>query len=229
MTTTRRWLAGAVAAALVLVLASWFLLISPQRSQAADLRDQATAQQDRNDSIRLRTQQLKAQFASLPQRQAELAEIRRQLPGQPDLASLVRQLSTAAGDAGVSLTAVRPGGPQPLAGGAAAGGAASAGAAASGTSGVQAIALTTVLEGSYAELTLFVQKLQGSMTRAYLVESLSLAPVAGAAATASGSELTLTLIGKVFVLPSALGTATAAPSTPASNPASAPANSTTAN
>src|SRR3954464_4255461 len=99
MTTTRRWLAGAVAAALVLVLASWFLLISPQRSQAAELRDQATAQQATNDAIRLRTQQLKAQFASLPQRRAQLAEIQQQMPDSPNLSALLRELSTVADDA----------------------------------------------------------------------------------------------------------------------------------
>jgi len=213
MTTTRRWVAGAVAAALVLVLASWFLLISPQRSQAAELRAQAMEQQETNDSIRLQTQQLKAQFASLPQRQAELAEIRRQMPSTPDLASLVRQLSTTADEAGVKLTSVSPAQPQALGATAAAGaagpaGSAGAGAAASGTSGVQAIGLTIELEGSYAELTLFVQKLQGSMPRAYLVESLTLAPADGAAAATSGSDLRLSLAGKVFVLPSASGTGT---------------------
>src|SRR5919112_4321550 len=101
MTMTNRWIAGAVAAALALVAASWFLLISPQRSQAAELREQAAAQQAANDMIRLRTQQLKAQFASLPQRRAQLAEIQQQLPATPMLSTLLRQLQAVADQAGV--------------------------------------------------------------------------------------------------------------------------------
>src|ERR671920_1106595 len=115
MTMTNRWIAGAVAAALALVAASWFLLISPQRSQAAELREQAAAQQAANDMIRLRTQQLKAQFASLPQRRAQLAEIQQQLPNSPDLSALLRQLSTVADDAGVAVDSISPAQPQPLA------------------------------------------------------------------------------------------------------------------
>jgi type IV pilus assembly PilO-like protein len=198
MTTTHRWVAGAVTAALLLVAGSWFLLISPQRAQAAQLRQDAVAQQSTNDMIRLRTQQLKAQFASLPQRRAELAEIQQQLPSSPELPTLLRQLSTVADDAGVSVDSVSPGQSQPLVAAAAGAGT----SAAAGTPDVRAIATTMVLKGGYAELTLFVQKLQGTMRRAYLVENLSLSP--GEAATGAGRTaevpLTMTLTGKVFVL-----------------------------
>jgi len=225
MTTTHRWVAGVVATALLLVLGSWFLLISPQRSQAAELRNQAMTQRATNDAIRLRTQQLKAQFASLPQRRAQLAEIQQQMPATPDLSALVRQLSTVAADAGVSVDSVAPGQPQPLAGAAAAGagtGTSSTGTA-SGTAGLQAIALTTVVKGGYPDLTLFLQKLQGSMPRAYLVENLSLKPGEAANdATTSGTSLTMTVTGKVFVLTpattstgAAQGSTTTATTTPA--------------
>lgn len=211
MTTTNRWVAGAVAVGLALVAAAWFLLIAPQRSQAATLRDQATAQQDANDAIRLRTQQLEAQFASLPQRRARLAEIQQQMPESPSLAALLRELSTVADDAGVSVQTISPAPPQPLTGGTSAGTPAgtpagtsagtSAGSAASGAS-VQSIATTVVVKGGYAELTLFLQKLQGSMRRAVLVENLNLVPGDKASGTTktSGNQLTMTLAAKVFVL-----------------------------
>ena len=205
MTMTNRWIAGAVAAALALVAASWFLLISPQRSQAAELREQAAAQQAANDMIRLRTQQLKAQFASLPQRRAQLAEIQQQLPDSPDLSSLLRQLSTVADDAGVSVESISPAQPQAFRTGASAG-------ASAASSEVQSIATTMVVKGGYAELTLFLQKLQGSMRRAVLVENLNLVPGEKTDDSASGTSLTMTLTGKAFVLSSATdaeGTGTA--------------------
>lgn len=240
MTTTTRWVAGAVAAALLLVTASWFLLISPQHAQAVELRDQTTRQQATNDTIRLRTQQLKAQFASLPQRQAQLAEIQQQMPGTPDLPALVRQLSTVGDDAGVSVDSVSPGPPQALAGtaagtGTAAGAGAAAGTgtaagAATGTAGVQAVPLTAVVKGSYPELTLFLQKLQGSMRRAYLIENLGLAVDPTGGASTSGTQLTMTVTGKVFVLPStAASTAAATASAAGSAAASTPATTPTAN
>jgi Tfp pilus assembly protein PilO len=197
MTTTNRWVAAAVAAAVALVAASWFLLISPQRSQAAELREQATAQQATNDMIRLRTQQMKAQFASLPQRRAQLAEIQQQLPNSPDLSALLRQLSTFADDAGVSVDSISPAQPQPLAMGT------SAGTSAASSTGVQSIATTMVVKGGYAELTLFLQKLQGSMRRAVLVENLNLVPGDKADTSDSSTSLTMTLTGKAFVLTTA--------------------------
>jgi Tfp pilus assembly protein PilO len=226
MTTTNRWVAGAVAVALALVAASWFLLISPQRSQAAELREQAVAQQASNDVIRLRTQQLKAQFASLPQRRAELAEIRQQLPATPMLSTLLRQLQAVADEAGVGVDSIAPERPQALASGAAAGAAAGAPAGAStDSSAVQSIATTMVVKGGYAELTLFLQKVQGSMRRAVLVENLTLVPAQTTGST-SDTQLTMTLTGKVFVLGTG-ATGTGAASGAGTTPSTGTGTSTT--
>jgi len=239
MTTTRTWVAGTVAAALLLVTGSWFLLISPQRAQAAQLREQTATQQSANAMIRLRTQQLRAQFASLPQRRAELAEIQQQFPASTEPSALLRQLATVAADAGVSVDSITPGPLQPLAGAAArtttgtAAGAATgtaAGAATGSTAAVQAIATTLVVNGGYADLTLFLQKLQGSMRRAFLVETLTLTPgqaTTGAGAT-SDARLTMIVTGKVFVLAAATAAGSAA-ATGTAGTAVAPSTSTTAN
>jgi hypothetical protein len=230
MTTTRRWVAGAVAAALLLVTGSWFLLISPQRAQAAQLREQTGTQQSANAMIRLRTQQLRAQFASLPQRRAELADIQQQFPASTELSALLRQLAAVADDAGVSVESITPGPLQPL-GGAAAGttSGTAAGAATGSTPDVQAIVTTLVVNGGYAELTLLLQKLQGSMRRAFLVESLTLAPGQASTGTAATSDarLTMTVTGKVFVLAAANAAGSAA--TGPAGPAVVPSTSTTAN
>jgi Tfp pilus assembly protein PilO len=233
MTTTRKWAAGAVAAALLLVTGSWFLLISPQRAQAAQLREQTATQQSANAMIRLRTQQLRAQFASLPQRRAELAEIQQQFPASTEPSALLRQLASVADDAGVSVDSITPGPLQPLAG-AAAGttSGASAGAATGSTADVQAIATTLVVNGGYADLTLFLQKLQGSMRRAFLVENLTLTPgqASTPAAATSDARLTLTVTGKVFVLAAANAASAAGPAaTGPAGSAVAPNTSTTAN
>jgi hypothetical protein len=219
MTKTRAWIAGAAAIGLLLVIASWFLLVAPQRSEAASLHEQVTSQRAVNDQIVLKTKQLQAQFASLPQRQAQLAEIRQQMPDNPALPSLVRALYQNAGSAGVELISIAPSTPAALTAPVAAAGAAGASVTAAST-GVQQIQTTVIAEGSYAELTLYLQKLQRQTRRVFLVENLALAPIADAAAgssggssgTPSGAPLTkagptlrLTITGKVFVLdPAAL-------------------------
>jgi type IV pilus assembly protein PilO len=230
MTPSRTWTAGAAVVGVLLVIAGWFLLIAPQRSAAADLRDQTAAQQTANDQIVLRTKQLQAQFASLPARQAQLAEIKQQMPDNPALPSLIRDLASYAKDAGLSLESVSPADPvvvdattgeqTPVAPGA---------APAAGADGLVAIPTTVVASGTYADLTLYLQKLQTQMRRAYLVNSIKL-EIDPAAAGATGSTsatkpVNMTVIGDIFVLnPDALTTGAGAPATAPTSP-SAPAGS----
>ena len=108
---TSRWSLATAALCVALIAASWFLLIGPRRSQASELAaDQVTAQQQ-NDALRQRIAQLQAQMADLPQRQAELASIRRQLPAAPNVPRLVRDLRSLADASGVTLGAVTPADP----------------------------------------------------------------------------------------------------------------------
>lgn len=203
MTKSRAWSAGAAVLAVLMMVGAWFVLIAPQRSEAASLRDQTTQQQQFNEQVKLKTAQLKAQFASLPARQAQLAEIKQEMPDNPALPSLVRDLSSYADDAGVQLTSVAPAAPQPLSNGAA-----TSTASAAATAPIQQIQTTIVANGSYSELTLYLQKLQSKMRRAVLIENLALTPVKGE--DAKPDELQLTIIGKVFVLDSASATQAAA-------------------
>ncbi len=211
MAKARSWVAGASVLALLLVVASWFLLISPQRSEAATLRDQVAQQKQFNEQVALKTQQLKAQFASLPERQAQLAEIRQQMPDNPALPSLVRDLSSYADAAGVVLVSVAPASPAPFVSTAAPATTATTAGAASAP--LQQIQTTVIVTGSYAELTLYLQKLQSKMRRAVLIENITLGKASGE--KVPEGDLQMTISGKVFVLDTqaALQAAKAATST----------------
>jgi Tfp pilus assembly protein PilO len=218
MTSTRTWTAGTAVAAVLLLIAGWFLLISPQRSEAADLRDQVTAQNASNDQIALKTKQLQAQFASLPERQAQLAEIKQQMPDNPALPSLIRDLSSYAESAGVTLDSVSPGAPAAVVAAAPAAPATPAGQpvapgqapAAASTDGLMSIPTTVTAVGSYSELTLYLQKLQSSMRRAFLVNTVNLAKAN--TGTGTSGDLTMTLNAEIFVMQIAAAPAT--PTTP---------------
>ena len=196
MNQTRAWSFGAAVVAVLLVIAAWFVAISPQRSEAADLRDQTTAQQQSNEQLKLKTKQLQAQFASLPERQAQLAEIKQQLPDNPALPALIRDLSSHASTAGVALVSVSPGDPVPAT-------PAAPGAGSTATArGGQLLSIPTevVASGSYADLTLYLQRLQTQMRRAFLIEGIELAPLTDK--TTKG-PLSMKLTGQIFVLDSA--------------------------
>jgi Tfp pilus assembly protein PilO len=220
MTQSRRWVAGAAAAMVLLVLASYFLLIQPKRAQASSLRSQKVAQQQANDQLGLDIAQLKSQFASLPARQAELAVIQQQLPASANLPTLIRNLTTIANEAGVTLNSIAPSAPQAVTAPASVTtGAATAGSTAS-TQGLYEIPVTIIVQGDYASSELFLQRVQTQMRRAFLVQSLSIGKAAtaatGQAAPAAGA-ISTTLTGDVFVLqPTAVtgtGSTSAAPGT----------------
>ena len=225
MTKTRTWSAATAGLCVLLILAAYFLLIAPKRAEAADLRDQTVAQDQANQQTQVKTQQLKAQYAQLPAKQAELAVIKQQLPDNPALPGLIRTLSAMADASGVTLVSLAPAPPAPFAGTAvpaapvvapaAAGKVASAGTAASGTTQLFGIATNLVITGDYAGSTLFIQKLQAAsargsgsqLSRAFLVQSIKVAPFAatnvGTTSMAKKGQVQTTVTGQVFILKTA--------------------------
>ena len=218
MSNTRPWILGAAALSVLLAVAGWFLLISPERSKAADLHTQRVAQEQKNDQLRLQIAQLKAAYKTLPAKQAELAVIKRQLPNNPGLPTLVRSLSTIAADSGAGLTSVSPGAPVATADGS---------TTTVAPAGLLAIPVTIVVDGTYAQNELFLQKLQNTVTRAFLVQKLAISPLETVSLSndtpfkPSGNLLRTTISGSIFVLQDApaatAATGAAATTSPASS------------
>lgn len=219
MSRTRSWSLAVAAGCALLTLAAWFLLIAPQRAEAADLRGQAVAAHQANDSTQLRTQQLKAQYQELPAKQAELAVVQRQLPADADLPTLIRTFTAIAKLSGLQLLSIAPSAPVAV-GGAVAGGATAGGAPttlaeadAPATAGLLGMSTAIVVQGDFAGSTLFLQRLQAAservgeswMSRAFLVQSVKVAPSQGTTSTAttSAGQVQMTITGQVFVLASA--------------------------
>ena len=236
MTKIRTWSAATAVLCVLLIVAAYFLLIAPKRAEAADLRDQTVAQDQANQQSRLKIQQLKAQYAELPSKQAELAVIKQQLPDNPALPTLIRTLTSMADASGVTLVSLAPAPPTavvlaaaPVVAPAVAPAAAAAGAPvtapvaaapAAPTTSLFGIATTMIIKGDYAASTLFVQKLQAAgvakegtqtakagaqMARAFLVQSIKVAPNADAATAtkATKGQVQTSITGQVFVLKTA--------------------------
>jgi type IV pilus assembly protein PilO len=243
MSVTRKWSLLAALLALAILVAGWFLLVAPKRSEAASLRDQTATQEDANERLLQQLAVLKAQQAELPQQRAKLAVMRTQIPDNPALPTLIRDLTDAGKKVGVSIDSMAPSVPVPATAAVPAApvatttetttegtDTAAAAAAAPAASPLFQVPLNLNVTGSYFELEQFVNKLEG-LKRSFLVTGFTLAPAqgapaAGAAETAepgapAPGDLTLALQGRVFLSPAAAQAAAAAqPITPAAPAAS---------
>jgi type IV pilus assembly protein PilO len=209
MTLTRKWSLLAVVLAGAVFAAGWFLLIAPKRSEAADLRDQAVAQEDANARLEQKLAVLKAQQEDLPKQRARLAVIQTQIPDNPALPTLIRDLTAAGRKTGATISALAPAAPVPVVTAAVVPVVAeSDGEAAAPTTPAASlfqVPLEVKVGGSYFELEQFVNKLEG-LKRSFLVTGFTLSEPTDPEAAAG--DLLLSLQGRVFLAPPAAETST---------------------
>ena len=203
---TSRWSIGAALICIVLVVACWFLLVSPRRADASTIRGQATQAESQSADLQVQVAQLKTEFADLPKQQLKLDKIRQELPPLASIPTFVRNMQSIALQSGVSLDSITPGTPVVVtsakAGSAAAPGAAGAGALIS-------VPMTIMTSGQYFETSLFIQDLQTKIARTFLVNGLALTPAAAAGSTAPSTT------GTSSGTPTAGSSTTATPTTTA--------------
>ena len=194
-------LTGRIALALVsggvlfVVLAGWFVLVAPKRSQAADLDAKtANAQFQLSDTQRFLHSSAGRKSAS------ELAQLTRAVPSDPKMSQILRQLSQASRSAGVRIEGIAP---TPML----------------STSGGQAIPLTVTVEGHYFKLQRFLHVLRSAAVvgtdsvqvsgRLLAIDSVQFA---SGSATSTGSSkkglITATLAVEAFVSTPGAGPAT---------------------
>jgi type IV pilus assembly protein PilO len=174
---------------LVVLLAGWFAVLSPQRSKAADLDAKIG-----DVNIRLASTQSLLNSPAAKQSPAQLAQLRRALPDDVEMSSVMRQLSWAAGRTGVRIDSITPSAPVAAA-------------------GAQAVPITLQVSGRYFRLANFMHllrtraKVQDGQVRVkgrlYAVDNVALAK------SASGGLITATLALDAFMA----GSAPAQPST----------------
>ena len=224
MDKLKQYVTLTVLAAVVILAAGWFLLVSPKKGEATALQEQAAQQMTANSVLETELQVLRVQAKELPRKQAELARVAAKIPDNPSLPALIRALTAAGTSAGVELVSVTPGPPaasvaaapvvpvapvEPATGTAAEPIAPVVPAAtAAGPAGV----LTTIpvalnVVGDYFEIEQFMANLE-NLPRALRVSNLAIAPgtspTAGTGAGAAtnvdnGRTLTSTITGSVFM------------------------------
>lgn len=198
---TSRWSLAAAALCIVLLAASWFLLISPRRADAFAVRAQAAQSDAQAVQLQVDIADLKAQFADLPKQRAELKAIKRQLPPQAGIPELLRDLRQIAARSGTTLDSLIPGTPSVL------GATSGSGPVTAGTGSVITIPLQLSVTGGYFEASLYVKHLQTKLQRSMLITAINSAP---ATATEGESTETATATSSPAATATATATATAA-------------------
>jgi type IV pilus assembly protein PilO len=235
---TRRWSLLTAVLIVGILAASWFLLVSPKRSDAAALKTKATQQQAANDALVQQLNELKAQSLDLPKQKADLALMRKQIPDNPALPTLIRDLTAAGKKVGVVVLSMKPGtptaatvaAPVPVAAAAAP---AEGTTATEGTTTPAPAAPTTTtpaaaplyvvplgleITGSYFEVEQFINKLE-AMRRSFLLSGFSLTPIADSGQGTASGDLSLSLTGQVFLSPNVASTTSTSVAAPVSAPA----------
>jgi Tfp pilus assembly protein PilO len=126
----------AVVLVLVVVLAGWFAVLSPQRSKAADLDAQIG---DANTQLASTQSLLNSPEAQ--QSAAKLAQLRRALPDDTEMSEIIRELSRAASRTGIRIDSITPSTPVSAA-------------------GAQAVPITLGVSGRYFRIANFMHELR---------------------------------------------------------------------
>ena len=228
MEKMRQWTILTALGVVGILAAGWFLLVSPQHSHASSLRTQAASEQQSTAGLMSQVGQLKQQQKGELAQQRQLAQIANKVPNNPELPTLIRELSAAAHKSGVSLVSLAPAQPTAVA----------PSATTATAAPLAQIPIAIQVTGSYFNIESFFQATR-HMDRALLVTGFTLTPGGGAsadsssgggAAAAAPNALTAQVQGVVFESPEVAQPAatTAAPATstttaPAPQASAAPA------
>jgi Tfp pilus assembly protein PilO len=162
------WIILTAVACVLILVGGWFLLVSPQRAKVASIKADTESQQSVNQGLQSKLSILQAGAAQVPAQQAQIDKIKQQIPTAPQLPTLIRSVSQAASDAGVTLGTFTPASPTDVV----------------GAAGVSFVALTASVKGGYFALEQFLNNLE-QIQRALLVNGVA---IDSQGASSSGSS-----------------------------------------
>jgi Tfp pilus assembly protein PilO len=177
--TGKLWAIGGAVVAVAVVAVSWTVFIGPRTTQAADMQDRATAAEDRLTALQRKLVTLRDDAAEVNKFRAQLATNQQALPATSAVPDLLRDLQAAATETGVSVNGMSVGA-----------------AAATDVPDVSSLSITLTMLGVQPKLNAFLDKVQGELPRAVLIDSANSTP-SGPGGLNKGASLSLTM--SVFV------------------------------
>jgi Tfp pilus assembly protein PilO len=169
----RVWLFAGAVVIVLLVAASYLLLIRPKYVEASDVNAQVDNTQIELITLRRKIADLDRQRAQLPKFKAALAISRLALPADSGVSDFLRQLQRDGDKVGVSVTGISVAAP----------------VKSTVAADVWELPMTLNAEGDPAKLSLFLTQLQSAQARAVLVKSANF--LEGTSVTGSAENSTL--------------------------------------
>lgn len=160
-------------AALVLVVAWYFLLWSPETKKVQAAHKAHAAAEQQIGQLQSQVVQLQGWVKQIPADNARFAQLETQLPDNPQLDQALSLLHQAAAGAGVVVTSLAPGTPGVTSGQSA------------GQAGPPAVTLSMTVQGTANQVGAFLAALQ-AMPRTVVIDRVSLSSPSGSN-TATGS------------------------------------------
>ena len=162
-------------AALVLIVAWYLLLLSPQsKTIKSDHKARAAAEQQAGQ-LRSQVVQLQAWEKQIPADNARFAQLKSSLPDNPQIDQALTLLNQAAIGSGVTVSTVAPTAPTKASG---------SGSSASQTAGPPSITLSFSVQGNMAQVKSFLSAL-ASLPRTVVVDTVSLSGTTSSTASIS--------------------------------------------
>jgi Tfp pilus assembly protein PilO len=168
----RIWTLAGVATTVLLVVASWFLLIGPKYAAAADVRSQVDDTQTRLITLRKKIAGLEAQKAQLPRFRAALKANQKALPDDSGVPDFLRQLQASGEKTGVSVSGFSVASPAQV----------------TGVAGVWQLPITLIATGDATNLGEFLGDLQAVQPRAVLIQSANFTQGSAGSADSSADD-----------------------------------------
>jgi type IV pilus assembly protein PilO len=175
---------GTAALVVLVLLAGWFLVISPKKADAAQSQADTAAQEQINQGLKTKIMVLQAANAALPAEEAKLAQIRQQIPLTPQLPSFIRQISSMATSSGATVVSVSPQNPAGVNTPAVTYTGVASGAAAVQDTQLQQMSFAMTVLGSYPAIERYINLMERS-TRLVLVTGLDIKPTSTTGANGS--------------------------------------------
>jgi type IV pilus assembly protein PilO len=186
--TARVWMIAGAAAIVLLIVAGWFVLISPKFTEADDVHTQIDDTDTQLIGLRKKIAGLEAQKARLSTYKAALLANQQALPSNPAVPDFLRQLQNAGSATSVKVNGVSVAPPAQV----------------TGVAGVWQLPITLTAQGDPNNLGAFLNQLQAVQPRAVLVQSANLTQTAGASdASGDSGKPSLNLSLFAFVAPPA--------------------------
>ena len=178
----RLWMIAGVAAVALLGVVTWFLAVSPQHTDEADLRSKTQTAREQADELRRRIVTLKSDQARLGMLTKARDARKDALPADSGVPAFLRQLQGTGTKVGVDVSGLTVGDPSPE----------------KSVPGVWSLPIQLTAKGTATRLGGFLSQLQGAdQKRAVLIEAANLSSEGEDA----GGTQQLSLSLKAFVAP----------------------------